>query len=92
MKIKKLLGVALLALGLGGCLGPDHLYGSVKNWNAGLSKKDWVNEIVFVGLYIIPVYPIALFGDVVVFNTIGYWTGDDTINDPGKFPGFTRKD
>jgi len=92
MKIKKFLGVALLALGFSSCLGPDNLYGSIKNWNAGLSKKDWVTEIVYIGLNIIPVYPLALLGDVVVFNTITYWTGNDTINDPGQFPGFKRKD
>jgi hypothetical protein len=92
--MKKLLLPLVLCIGLASssCLGPDHLYNSIKNWNAGLSDKDWVNEIVFLGLTIIPVYPIALLGDVVIFNTVGYWSGDGLVKDPGPFPGFTRKD
>ncbi len=94
MKIKKALIAVILAFGLGSssCLGPDHAYGSIKQWNADLSDKDWVNELVFIGLQIIPVYPIALFGDIVIFNTIRYWSGDNPINDPGPFTGFSRDD
>ena len=90
---KALASLALVvALGSSSCLGPDNLYNSIKNWNAELSEKDWINELVFLGLTIIPVYPLALFGDVVIFNTITYWSGDDTISDPGPFPEFSRKD
>lgn len=91
--MKKSLAAAVLVLGLcsTSCLGPDNLYHSVKNWNAGLSDQDWVNEVVFVGLVLIPVYQIALLGDVVIFNTVGYWGDSYPIKDPGAFPGFTRK-
>lgn len=92
--MKKLLLPLVLCVGLGtsSCLGPDNLYRQIKNWNAGLSDKDWVNEIVYVGLVIIPVYPIALAADVLVCNTVTYWSGSDLVKDPGEFPGFTRKD
>jgi hypothetical protein len=40
---------------------------------------------------IIPIYPLALTGDVLIFNTIGYWSGGDyLVKDPGAFPGFAR--
>jgi len=85
-----------LALALGilttSCLGPDNAYHSVKNWNANLSDTDVVNEVVFLAMVIIPVYGIVLLGDYVIFNTITYWSGENTINDPGAFPGFTSKD
>ncbi len=84
--------LTLCCLGATSCLGPDRLYGSIKNWNAGLSEKDWVNEIAFLAMVIIPVYPIALTADVLLFNTIEYWTGDGIIGDTEPFPGFTRKD
>jgi hypothetical protein len=92
MKIRSALLAATLALVIGSssCLGPDRLYGQVKNWNATLSDQSWLNELVFLGLWIIPVYPITLFGDVVIFNTIGYW-GENPISDPGPFPGFQNK-
>ena len=93
MKKRTLLATALvLGLTCSSCLGPDHLYNSVKNWNVGLSKQDWVNEAVYIGLLILPVYPVALLGDIVIFNTIDYWTGKSTLNDPGPFPGFSSKD
>ena len=94
MKMKRALVAAVLALSLSSasCLGPDHAYGQIKNWNAGLSDQDWVNELVFLGLCIIPVYPIALTGDWLIFNTIGYWSGSNPISDPGAFKGFTSKD
>jgi len=92
--MKKTLAALVLGLSLStsGCLGADHLYNSIKNWNAELSEQDWINEIVFIGLSIVPVYMLALTGDVLIFNTIDYWTGNDTIKDPGAFPGFTVKD
>jgi hypothetical protein len=90
--MKKTLLALVLALGLASssCLGPDNLYGSVKNWNAEISDKDWLNELVFLGFWVLPVYPITLLADVIIFNTIGYWTGDQPITDPGPFPGFTK--
>jgi hypothetical protein len=92
--MKKSLLAATLVLGLcsSSCLGPDNLHNSVKNWNAELSTEDWVNEVVFIALVIIPVYQVSWLLDVVVFNTIGYWTGKDVINAPGPFPGFSSKD
>jgi hypothetical protein len=92
MKQKALAAALVLGLTCSSCLGPDHLYNGVKNWNAGLSKQDWVNEVVFIAMYIVPVYQIALLGDIVIFNTIDYWTGKDTLNAPGPFPGFSSKD
>lgn len=94
MKLKKALAAGVLALGLGSssCLGPDNAYNSIKNWNAGLSDQDWVNETVFLGMLIIPVYGFAQLADILIFNTIGYWSGNNTISDPGPFKGFSSKD
>ena len=94
MKLTKTLLSAILALSLGSasCLGPDNAYRSVKNWNAELATQDWINEVVYVGMHIIPVYPILLLGDIVIFNTIGYWSGENPINDPGEFAGFSKDD
>lgn len=74
------------------CLGPDNLYRSVKNWNASLSDQDWINEIVYIAFVIVPVYQVALIGDQLIFNTISYWSSEESISDPGEFPGFRRDD
>ncbi len=91
--MKKALLASVLAIGLfSSCLGPDNLYNSVKNWNAQLSTTDAVNELVYIGFMIIPVYPLAMLGDHLIFNTITYWTGKETITNSGDFPGFSSKD
>jgi hypothetical protein len=92
--MKKTLFASLLALGLFGssCLGPDPLYNSLKNWNAEVSEQDFLNEAIFLGLTIFPVYSFALFGDIVIFNTVQYWSGEPLISEPGPFPGFSSKD
>lgn len=77
-----------LTLGLAGtsCMGPNHAFNSLLNWNANLSDQDWLVEGVFLGLIIVPVYQFAIVGDVLIFNTMEYWQGENPINDPGTFP------
>lgn len=90
---KAFLALALtVGLTTSSCLGPNNLYRSIQNWNAELSDMDWLNEIVFLGLNIIPVYGIALWVDYLIFNTINYWGGENVIDEPGAFPGFTSGD
>mgnify|MGYP001792664801 CR=1 FL=1 len=84
--MKKMIAAAALTLGATSCLGPNHMYNGLTNWNARLSDQDWVDELVFLGLNFIPVYGLALLGDVVVVNTIDYWSGENPISEPGPFP------
>lgn len=86
MKSKAVLAAATLSLLGSSCLGPNNAYNSIRNWNAGLSDQDWVDELAFLGLNILPVYGLAYFGDVLVFNTIDYWSGSNPISSPGEFP------
>jgi len=85
--IKKAIAAAALSAALlaPGCLGPNSAHDSLRNWNATVTDMDWLNEVIFLGLNIIPVYGIFYFGDVLIFNTIAYW-GDDVIGHPGDFP------
>jgi hypothetical protein len=83
---KTLLGLTLaLSVMATSCLGPNRLYNSINNWNAEATEQDWLNEVIYLGLNIIPVYGIALFVDVIAINTIGYW-GNNPVDDPGAFP------
>ena len=92
LTMKTVAGAVALSL-LPGCLGPNNAHNSVRNWNATLADEDWIEEIVFLGFHIIPVYQLAYLGDVLIFNTIDYWTDDNPVNDPGEFPAadFTGK-
>lgn len=91
MKKSLLAGALALSLLSQGCLGPNNAYNGIRNWNAKVSDQDWVNEVLFLGMVIVPVYGVALLGDYVIFNTIDYWTGENPIKEPGPFPeGFGK--
>lgn len=84
--MKTLLLAAICAASLfPSCLGPNHAHTSIRNWNAEVAEADWLNEVLFLGMHIIPVYQFAYLGDVVIFNTMGYW-GENPLKDPGEFP------
>ena len=37
------------------------------------TDNKYVNEAIFLGFWIFPVYEFAYLGDVVIFNTINFW-------------------
>jgi hypothetical protein len=76
------LGVCLTATS---CIGPNNAYNGVLGWNSKLSDCKFINELAYLGLHIVPVYPIALFGDMIVFNSVEFWTGSNCIGAPEPF-------
>jgi hypothetical protein len=79
---KLLLGAALAGLTMTstGCLGPNKLFNDLHEWNYQVSDNDAVNELVFLGMTIIPVYAVAYLVDIVVLNTVEYWSGDNDMD------------
>ena len=76
LKIKvvcALLGGSLL---FSSCIGSFALWNNLKDWNQGIGNK-FVNELVFLAFNIIPVYGVAYFADVVVLNSIEFWSGSN---------------
>lgn len=67
---------------LSSCIGSFNLTNRVKDWNEGIGSK-FVNELVFIGLHIIPVYEITILADVLVLNSIEFWTGNSAVSKPG---------
>ena len=63
-----------------GCIGNFGLSGKVRKFNLEQTQDRWGREILFVVLYVIPVYPFAGFLDLVAFNSIEFWTGTNPIN------------
>lgn len=89
--MKKLIRPALAASALAacltstGCIGPNNTYNSVLSWNSRLSEQKWLNELVYLGGHIIPAYPLALFADMIVFNSVEFWTGNNWIKTPEAY-------
>ena len=61
------------------CVGSFSAFNGLKDWNMQLTDSKFVNNLVFWGLLIIPVYEIFLLGDVVIFNVLEFWTGNNPI-------------
>ncbi len=70
--------VATMALMSVGCYGSFNLTKKVYNWNGSLGNK-WVVELVFLACYVVPVYGIAGFIDVVILNSLEFWTGSNPV-------------
>ena len=70
----------VLVGGLSGCFAGFHLTQKVYQFNDDVSENKWVDEVVFLGLNIVPVYGLATFADAIVFNSIEFWTGKNVIS------------
>lgn len=80
---KKYLSVALV-LALAGsimttsCIGSFSLTNKLLDWNKSVGDK-FVNEVVFIALSVIPIYGITLIADVLVLNSIEFWSGNNPM-------------
>ena len=52
-----------MSVAIGGCYGPFRLTSKLHHWNGQVSQKKFVNELVFLGMCIIPAYEICILGD-----------------------------
>ena len=60
------------------CIGSFRLWNNLKEWNLGVGDK-FVNEVVFLAFNIIPVYGVAYLADVLVLNSIEFWSGENPV-------------
>lgn len=86
MRLSRFRRTAVLALTAGalvatsGCFGSFNLTRKLWGWNKGVSNEKFVRELVFLGLNVVPIYSIAGFIDVVVTNSIEFWTGKNPVD------------
>ncbi|MDR1883323.1 MAG: DUF3332 domain-containing protein [Prevotella sp.] len=66
------------ALLLNSCIGSFNLSRKVLAWNQTIDNK-FVNEIVFIALWIVPVYEVSFLADIWVINTIEFWSGENPV-------------
>ena len=60
------------------CIGRFALFNKVKDWNNQVGSK-FVNELVFVAFWIVPVYEITAPADLLVINSIEFWSGSNPV-------------
>lgn len=80
---KKYLSVALIMALAGSmmftsCIGSFSLTNKLMDWNKTIGSK-FVNELVFVAFWIIPVYEVSALADILVINSIEFWSGENPV-------------
>ena len=89
--MKKAFTSAACAMLLTGCLGQNALFDTVQDWNADATNNKFVNQGISFVFWWVPVYGLTLLGDVVIFNSIEFWTGTNPISKEGaKVAGTTE--
>lgn len=79
-KLLAAIAVSITLLCMPGCIGRMALTGKVTDFNLSVTENNWGREGVFLGLHIIPVYPFAAFGDLLIVNSIEFWTGENPLS------------
>lgn len=77
-RIRKLSFIAVLgivAIIATSCFGSFGTVRKVYQWNESVTGSKFVNNLVFYGLNIVPIYPISSTLDLFIFNVIEFWTG-----------------
>ena len=62
------------------CIGKFALFNKVLKWNSKVTNNKLINELVYLVLWIAPVYEISLFLDGILFNTLEFWTGKSPLS------------
>ena len=83
-KLNMVVAIALcVSLGLSSCIGSFKLTNKVLGWNEGVGNK-FVNELVFIAFHIIPVYELTVVADILVLNSIEFWSGENLVSQSTK--------
>ncbi len=69
---------ALLCTSMSSCMGKFALTRNLYAWNEQVSNK-FVNEVVFIAFWILPVYEVCGLADLLVLNSIEFWSGDNPM-------------
>lgn len=73
------------------CIGSFGLTNKLLDWNRNIDSK-FVNELVFIAFWIVPVYEISALADVLVLNSIEFWSGSNPVADTGTVKTINGKD
>jgi len=79
MKKLSIVGMLCLTFLLNSCLGSYSAFNNLREWNEDATNNKFVNNLIFWGLNIIPVYGLFFIGDTIIFNVIEFWSGDNPV-------------
>lgn len=74
-------GLVLTLVGsmtMSSCIGSFSLTSKLLNWNRQVGSK-FANELVFFAFWILPVYEVSGLADLLVLNSIEFWSGNNPV-------------
>lgn len=71
--------LVLSSLTLSSCIGSFRLTNSVMKWNNQVGSK-FLNELVFFAFWVLPVYEVTSLADILVINSIEFWSGRNPLS------------
>lgn len=74
-----LAALLLCSTTLTSCIGSFALTNRVLNWNKQVGSK-FVNELVFFAFWVLPVYEVTSIADLLVVNSIEFWSGNNPVS------------
>ena len=79
--MKKIIISSLLACTMlfTSCLGSYNAFNNLRAWNQGATDSKFLDNLIFWGLWIVPVYELFILGDTLIFNVIEFWSGSNPI-------------
>ncbi len=72
------IGAVVASMSLSSCIGNFALTNKLLAWNQNIDNK-FVNELVFVAFWIIPVYEVCGLADILVLNSVEFWSGSSPL-------------
>lgn len=75
--------ISFLSVHVSGCFGSFALVRKVYGINESISENKFIRWAVFLGFSIIPVYGISGLVDVLVLNSLEFWTGSNPLGGGG---------
>ena len=78
LSVALILSVAV-SIPLTSCIGSFNLTKNVIAWNNQVGNK-FVNEVVFFAFWILPVYEVTSLADLLVLNSIEFWSGTNPVS------------
>ena len=87
MKLKKIILTTVIfllpAICFQSCIGSFSLTNKVLTWNRNVNNK-FVNELVFFSFWVLPVYEVTAAADLLVINSIEFWSGNNPLEANNK--------
>jgi hypothetical protein len=78
--MKKLTTLVLVATLATGCYGSYGAFHAVHRWNGHATDNKVANSAIHLGFWILPVYPLCLLGDFLIFNNVEFISGQPVFH------------